>query len=356
MVQCIIVNVPGRIGQELTYVTTDTTTGRAKRWLANLGNTLVSVSPVENRVKSLDLLRGLAIFLMVIVNALAIYNATPSWLKHAPAEGYTIADVVAPMFLFSIGISYELSFCRRLASQGKRQTIKHFLVRYLILFCFGFFGELLVLKQVAWGILAMIGTVGIYSLPFMFLRPKLRVAVALVPFVAYQISLSLGAKTPLIDMGMGNPLSTPAWGFIVVSASVIGSQLQLRDFKHMSSILGPWGGAFVLTGILLTLAIPWNKHVVSASYIIFSSGVITLTMLVLHLLVDKLKLRFSLLGAVGRNALALYILSSLLTLGLHAILSVEAPLFSVVVGSGVVLALSIITGVMLDRRKLYIRL
>jgi len=191
-------------------VATDTITGCAKRWIANLGNTLVAVSPVENRVKSLDLLRGLAIVLMVIVNALAAYKATPSWLEHASGDGYTIADVVAPMFLFSIGISYELSFGRRLASQGKRQTVKHFMIRYFILFCFGFFGELLVLKRVSWDVLAVIGTVGIYSLPFMFLRPRLRVAVALIPFVAYQLSLSLGAKTPLVDMGMGHPLSTPA--------------------------------------------------------------------------------------------------------------------------------------------------
>jgi uncharacterized membrane protein len=167
-------------------VATDTITGCAKRWIANLGNTLVAVSLVENRVKSLDLLRGLAIVLMVIT------------------------DVAAPMFLFSIGISYELSFGRRLASQGKRQTVKHFMIRYFILFCFGFFGELLVLKRVSWDVLAVIGTVGIYSLPFMFLRPRLRVAVALIPFVAYQLSLSLGAKTPLVDMGMGHPLSTPA--------------------------------------------------------------------------------------------------------------------------------------------------
>jgi predicted acyltransferase len=124
----------------------------------------------------------------------------------------------------------------------------------------------------------------------------------------------------------------------------------------MSSVLGAWGVVFTLTGILLTFAIPWNTHVVSASYIIFSSGVVALTILVCYLLVDVLKIRFPLLGAVGRNALALYILSSLLILGLNAILPVGAPLFSVVVGLGAVLALSILTGVMLDRRKLYIRL
>ncbi|MBN1862697.1 MAG: DUF1624 domain-containing protein [Dehalococcoidales bacterium] len=335
---------------------TDNFTGRAKRWLAKLGNTLVVVSPVENRVKSLDLLRGLAIVLMIIVNALAAYEATPSWLGHTPGVGYTIADVVAPMFLFSIGISYELSFSRRLASQGKRQTIRHFMIRYLILFCFGFFGELLVLKRVSWDVLSVIGTVGIYSLPFMFLRPRLRLAVALIPFVAYQLALSLGARTPLIDMGMGHPVSTPAWGFIVISASVLGNQLQRKDFRHMSGVLGRWGAALTLAGILLTLAIPWNKHIVSASYIVFSSGLAALAMLVFHLFSDVLKLRLPLLGAVGRNALALYILSSLLVLGLNAVLPFAAPLSSVVAGLGVVLALSVLTGVMLDRRRLYIRL
>ncbi|MGB2853673.1 MAG: hypothetical protein WBC55_04395, partial [Dehalococcoidia bacterium] len=75
-------------GEQMS-VTTDTITERTKRLAANLLSTLISISPIKDRVASLDILRGLGIFLMIIVNALAAYSAIPPWLKHAPANGYT---------------------------------------------------------------------------------------------------------------------------------------------------------------------------------------------------------------------------------------------------------------------------
>ncbi len=58
------------------------------------------------RIKSIDQFRGFAIISMIIINYLALFNATPAWLKHAPEAGLTFADLVAPYFVFIIGLMY----------------------------------------------------------------------------------------------------------------------------------------------------------------------------------------------------------------------------------------------------------
>jgi len=63
------------------------------------------------RVASLDALRGLTIFLMVVVNDVAKTADGPLWLQHMPpgVDGMTFADVVFPAFLFVAGMSVPLS-------------------------------------------------------------------------------------------------------------------------------------------------------------------------------------------------------------------------------------------------------
>lgn len=324
-----------------------------------------AVSDIRKRIASLDLLRGLAILLMIVVNSLFDYPAVPSWLKHAPWNGYTISDIVAPMFLFSIGISYSLSFNKRRNTQGTAKTILHFIVRYVILFCFGFFGEWAVLGKIGWGVLTMIGAVGIYSLAFMFIGPALRVVLAAIPLIAYQVLVSLGIPVLLfVDGGLGGPTATVAWGFIVILASAIGNWTRRSpessgdrvNHRRMALVLGIWGAALTVVGISLSFLIFFNKHLVSLSYILFSSGVSALTMLLFYLLADIWHWKIPLLGIIGRNALVLYILSNLLILVLNLIVPLDAALLWVVAGTTAVVGLSIGVGLFLDWRKWYVRL
>jgi predicted acyltransferase len=325
-------------------------------------NTIVgAVSDVRRRIASLDLLRGLAIFLMIAVNSLFDYAAVPPWLKHAPWNGYTISDVVAPMFLFSIGISYCLSFNKRRASQGIGKTILHFIVRYVILFCLGFFGEWAAMGRIGWGVLTMICAVGIYSLAFMFLTPWLRILIALVPFVAYEVLVSLGVTVVVfVDGGLGGPAATVSWGFIVILASAIGNWIHQRpedhDHKKTTIILGVWGAVLVVIGIVLSQIVPFNKHLVSSSYVVFSTGVGALTLLFFYLLADILRWKIPLFGVIGRNALVLYILSNMFIPALNAMVPIDASLAWVTLGTTVVAGICIGAGFFLDWRKWYVRL
>ena len=80
----------------------------------------------KSRLLFLDQFRGLAILLMVFANALAHYERVPPYLQHAPADGFTLPDIVMPMFLFAMGYAAQLSFRSRVNRDGAAKTIGHF--------------------------------------------------------------------------------------------------------------------------------------------------------------------------------------------------------------------------------------
>ena len=90
------------------------------------------------RLLSLDVLRGLTIGFMILVN-----NQTgpqPFFeLSHAGWNGFTATDLVFPTFLFLVGISTVLSTRARLARGATRkELLLHTLQRAVVLIVFGF--------------------------------------------------------------------------------------------------------------------------------------------------------------------------------------------------------------------------
>ena len=73
------------------------------------------IRPTE-RLLSLDVLRGLTIAFMILVNNNGS-EAHAYWpLKHAAWNGFTPTDLVFPTFLFLVGISTVYSTAARLAA------------------------------------------------------------------------------------------------------------------------------------------------------------------------------------------------------------------------------------------------
>lgn len=93
------------------------------------------------RVDSIDVFRGLTMFLMLFVNDLSDpdlghISGLPGWLRHMPPgrEGMTFVDVILPAFLFSAGLSLPLALGRRLAAPG---ALTHIAQRSLALIVVG---------------------------------------------------------------------------------------------------------------------------------------------------------------------------------------------------------------------------
>ncbi len=74
--------------------------------------TLTPATP--NRVLSVDVLRGLTIALMILVNDPGDWRHTYEQLDHARWNGFTLTDLVFPTFLFLVGMSVIFSLSARL--------------------------------------------------------------------------------------------------------------------------------------------------------------------------------------------------------------------------------------------------
>ncbi|KAL3284535.1 hypothetical protein HHI36_018693 [Cryptolaemus montrouzieri] len=60
-----------------------------------------------NRIKSIDVFRGLCIIVMIFVN----YGGGQYWFfKHSIWNGLTLADLVFPWFMWIMGLSLAVSF------------------------------------------------------------------------------------------------------------------------------------------------------------------------------------------------------------------------------------------------------
>lgn len=90
------------------------------------------------RLLSLDVVRGLTIGFMILVNDQA-GPAPFHQLVHAAWNGFTATDLVFPTFLLLVGISTVLSTAARLARGAtRRQLFVHTLRRTVLLIAFGF--------------------------------------------------------------------------------------------------------------------------------------------------------------------------------------------------------------------------
>jgi predicted acyltransferase len=92
------------------------------------------------RVLSIDVLRGLTIALMILVNDPGDWAHTYTQLDHAPWNGFTLTDFVFPNFLFLVGASIIFSMHSRLARGASKRTLAlHIFRRAFLIFAIKMF-------------------------------------------------------------------------------------------------------------------------------------------------------------------------------------------------------------------------
>lgn len=71
----------------------------------------------------LDVFRGLAVAGMILVTSPGAWDKGYAWLRHAPWNGWTLADMVFPAFLFGVGMALALSFPKPLEAPSERARL-----------------------------------------------------------------------------------------------------------------------------------------------------------------------------------------------------------------------------------------
>ncbi|MGA0545060.1 acyltransferase family protein [Brevundimonas sp. VNH65] len=311
------------------------------------------------RLLSLDVLRGLTVIGMIVVNASAglqyggQFEVYPQ-LLHSRWIGVTLADLVFPAFLMIVGVSIPLAVGADAAPPKSHQvraaagrTARLFLLG-LILSNLFWFQTLAEPGWRFWGVLQRIGLVyAACVLLFLYTGPKARLAVAMsIPVLYWPLSLlppldggatDLGrsgvnfiASIDRLTLGDHNYVKGPsgydpegligtfpaiAHGLIGV---LIGEFLLKRRGPRAAGQLAAAGLAMLAAGLAWSLAFPVIKDIWSSSFVLVTCGLTTIILAILHGALDRpepSRGALTLLTAVavpfGINAIAAYILHAL---------------------------------------------
>lgn len=278
----------------------------------------------RSRVASIDAFRGFTVLAMVFVLQVAGYADLPltrEWFGSPPVTtfhhaadapgntsgiGLTFTDLVAPFFVFIVGIVLPLSKRRR-----GGEWWKHVGMRTILLIVLGVvYISLIFGLSYWWGILQAIGVAYFMGAALMAL-PRWGRWAAVLGFSAVHVFMS---RTFFWWLHLGDPAApfftianlhgdllrpltihcTPwasiSYGVITVVGTLVGESLAGRSNESVIVQSAAIGCLLCGTGYLLH-RLYWpefamNKETVSASYALFTSGVASLTFLLFYLIID----------------------------------------------------------------------
>lgn len=317
-----------------------------------------------DRISSIDQFRGFAILTMVLANYMGGAGVIPAWLKHAPDVGLTVIDLIAPFFIFAIGLTYGLSFRHRLGSEGAYKTYSQFFTRYVAIIGLGAIisaGETafgLNPSGIDWGALQAIGMAGLITLIVIRLPSIYRWIIGVGILVVYQIILDNFFLDLTIRSPHGGLFGSLNWAAMLILGTALADLFHGEGRWKMAF---PWVSLAVLAaGIALAFLLPVSKHRVSTSYVLVCLGASALLFLMFHWLTVRFNWRGHFLVIWGKNPLALYffhylIIGIFFLPGIPAIYQ-AAPIWLVLLEMITLIVGISVVAYWLDRKNIFISL
>lgn len=316
------------------------------------------------RLLSLDLLRGLTIGFMILVNNNGDGHNAYWALRHSAWNGFTPTDLVFPTFLFLVGVSTVLSTDARRAHGATDQSIfLHTLRRAIILYLLGLvvnsfpFFHLHTMRF--YGVLPRIAICYLIVATFYLLSPgwRSKAVVAVAALAGYWVLMRLvpvpGYGTPTHAMPLlDRDANLTAWlDREIFSASHLYERT--RDPEGLLSTLpavattlmglltGYWlrtgntlarkargiaiaGFGCAALGGLWSLSFPINKKLWTSSFVLFAGGLSLISLAIFMWIIDGRSTKWAssdstrkpigstFLLVFGMNAITAYVFSELL--------------------------------------------
>lgn len=305
------------------------------------------------RFFEIDVLRGMAIFIMIIVDAppADIYEI----LQHAQWEGLTVADLAFPAFVFAMGMSAAISTSRRGTSLKKviSRTITLFLLGLILnevgyIFAYIFIADFTSEQFYSSAVehLRVFGILQRLALTYLF-------GMAIVTFIQTDKEIFCAAFVLLIASSLGfhvyvaenpfdemknisgtidlflpgvNHIYTPTgdpeglYGTIASTASMLLGFLAGRILIDNSFLrdkiyfMGLFGAVFFICGEVWSLFDIVSKKLWTAPFVLFNAGGAMFLMAVLMQLFNfkpNIKKFFQPLAALGKNPLLMFMASNI---------------------------------------------
>lgn len=343
-----------------------------------------SLRPTE-RLQAIDTFRGLTIFLMVLVIAVAGYRPLPhtrSWFGSLPVStwhhaevgweefvaeksaagltpeqiaalpeyhlqnvGLTLTDLVAPFFVFIVGLCIPLSRARRGAEWLRRvltRTVKLILAGILYI-------SLILGLSWWWGILQAIGIAYLMGSLLLYIPSRWRWSVILGVLLLHMLMSALvpwwlhfgETSAPFFTIANLNgsilkplrlhclPWVSISYGAMTMIGVLLGEAVASKDAKQIYRRGLLLAVVFMLLGYLIHkvglvsgyTGLCFNKVDVTASYAMFTSGLASLVFVGIYYIVDVKGWRTwtKPFQVVGVNALLAYFMQIIMRLGFRAL-------------------------------------
>lgn len=358
------------------------------------------------RLTSLDAMRGFTIAAMILVNFPGDEEHVFAPLKHTVWNGLTPTDLIAPFFLFIVGISIVLAYSRRIALGSKSDLYRKTLIRFAKIFAVGIFLNLL--PDFNFSELRYTGTLPRIALVFLacafiYLNTtsKQQVWIGVSILVLYWLAMTL-IPTPGVGQVMLEPgVNLAAW---IDSKYLPGKMWQgtwdpegiLSTFPSIvSGITGLLAGHlllskrtpadkviyFMVVGVITTaagyvwgLAFPVNENLWTSSFVLVSSGMASMVLGAAYYVVDVRGFTQGTKPGIifGANAIAVYVLADVLallfyrltigagTLNVHGVTMFESigllPKLASMLYALIFVCLNFIPAYLLYKNKIFIKL
>lgn len=265
-----------------------------------------------SRISSIDQFRGFAVLTMVLANYLGGVTIVPAWLKHSNDIGFTFIDLIAPLFIFAICLTFGLSFQQRMKREGPLRTSNQFFVRYLAIVGMGALisaGEMVMGENssgINWGVLQTIGMAGLLTLVVIRLRTVYRLIIGAGILIIYQVILDNFLLDLTIRSPHGGLYGSLNWGAMLILGTGL-ADLFHSEGKWKKAF--PWASTAILAaGIALGFLLPVSKHRVSSSYVLICLGASALIFHIFNWLSERFNWKGRFFAAWGKNPLVLYFL------------------------------------------------
>lgn len=308
---------------------------------------------MENkRLVSLDAFRGFTIAAMILVNFPGNGDYVFLPLQHTEWWGISFTDLIAPFFLFTVGVSIALAYTKRLDAGAKPQTMySKLFIRTLKIFAVGMFLNVLgIIGDFSWDELRWTGTLHRIAIVFLvcgllFLRTgwKTQAITGAAVLVLYWLAMTL-IPTPGYDTAMLEPgINLAAWvdvkllpgklwqgtwdpeGILSTFPSIVTGitgmlagklMLTKRTMEEKVILLFFFGFLSFIVGIVWNWDFGLNENIWSPSFVMLTSGMAALTLAATIYLVDMLHYqKWARFGVIyGMNAITIYVLADVLAL------------------------------------------
>ncbi len=303
--------------------------------------------PYSNRLQSLDLFRGIIMFLLLaegthlfyLLNAAAPDNTLFKQLLHAEWHGMRFWDLIQPYFTFIIGVAMAFSLSKRWDGKASwTETFKHMLFRCVFLFFLGIILQSLYRGMLIWDLhniltlfsVSILITFLVFRLPY---QKQLFVSFALliVTEMLYRYTYIDGYDQPFvkhhnfgtyIDMLLMGRTHNDGWVFInclPATAHMIWGALTGKllindsDSNRIIKILGLacMGGFIAGYGMEWFGITPINKKICTSSFMLVSGAWCLGSFLFLYWIVDVkgYKRWVAFFAIIGMNPIFIYVFS-----------------------------------------------